>query len=44
MITGQIKNQIWNTFCESAGVTNPMSALEQMTYLFFMKMDYWFNE
>lgn len=41
MITGQIKNQIdqiWDTFWESAGVTNPMSVLEQMTYLFFMKM------
>ncbi|MDE6278162.1 MAG: type I restriction-modification system subunit M [Muribaculaceae bacterium] len=41
MITGQIKNQIdqiWNTFWESAGITNPMSVLEQMTYLFFMKM------
>lgn len=41
MITGQIKNQIdqiWNTFWESAGITNPMSVLEQMTYLFFMKL------
>lgn len=41
MITGQIKNQIdqiWDTFWESAGITNPMSVLEQMTYLFFMKL------
>lgn len=41
MITGQIKNQIdqiWDTFWESAGITNPMTVLEQMTYLFFMKM------
>lgn len=41
MITGQIKSQIdqiWGIFWESAGVTNPMSVLEQMTYLFFMKM------
>lgn len=41
MITGQIKNQIdqiWNTFWESAGITNPMTVLEQMTYLFFIKM------
>ncbi len=41
MITGQIKtqiDQIWNTFWESAGITNPMTVLEQMTYLFFIKM------
>lgn len=41
MITGQIKNQIdqiWNIFWESAGITNPMTVLEQMTYLFFMKL------
>jgi len=41
MIKGQIKSQIdqiWGIFWESAGVTNPMSVLEQMTYLFFMKM------
>lgn len=41
MITGQIKNQIdqiWNIFWESAGITNPMTVLEQMTYLFFIKM------
>lgn len=41
MITGQIKtriDQIWDTFWESAGITNPISVLEQMTYLFFMKM------
>lgn len=41
MITGQIKNQIdqiWDTFWESTGITNPMTVLEQMTYLFFIKM------
>ena len=41
MITGQIKNQIdqiWDTFWESAGITNPMTVLEQMTYLFFIKL------
>ncbi|MDE6552278.1 MAG: type I restriction-modification system subunit M [Muribaculaceae bacterium] len=41
MITGQIKNQIdqiWDTFWESAGITNPMTVLEQMTYLLFMKL------
>lgn len=41
MITGQIKNQIdqiWRTFWEGSGITNPMSVLEQMTYLLFMKM------
>ena len=40
MITGEIKNQIdaiWDVF-HSGGITNPMSVLEQMTYLFFMKM------
>lgn len=41
MITGEIKNKIdaiWDTFWESAGITNPMDVLSQMTYLFFMKM------
>lgn len=41
MITGEIKNKIdaiWQTFWESAGITNPMDVLSQMTYLFFMKM------
>ena len=40
MITGDIKNQIdhiWDVFWTS-GMTNPMNILEQMTYLFFMKM------
>lgn len=40
MITGEIKNQIdriWDVFWTS-GMTNPMNILEQMTYLFFMKM------
>ena len=36
MITGEIKNQIdqiWDTFFV-AGVTNPITVLEQMTYIF----------
>ena len=40
MITGEIKNTIdtiWDTFW-TGGITNSMSILEQMTYLFFMKM------
>ena len=40
MITGEIKNKIdaiWDTFW-TAGITNSMTVLEQMTYLFFMKM------
>lgn len=40
MITGEIKNRIdkiWNTFW-TGGITNPMTVVEQMTYLFFMKM------
>lgn len=40
MITGEIKNkidQIWDVFY-TAGITNPITVLEQMTYLFFMKM------
>ena len=40
MITGEIKNriaQIWDTFW-TGGITNSMPNLEQMTYLFFMKM------
>lgn len=40
MITGDIKNkvdQIWDIFW-TAGITNPITILEQMTYLFFMKM------
>jgi type I restriction enzyme M protein len=40
MITGEIKNQIdriWDVFWTS-GMTNPMTVLEQMTYLFFIKM------
>ena len=37
MITGVIKNQvdqIWNTFW-SGGVSNPLSVIEQITYLLF---------
>ena len=40
MITGEIKNKIdaiWDAFW-TGGITNPVSVLEQMTYLFFMKM------
>ena len=40
MITGDIKNKIdgiWDTFF-SAGITSPLTVLEQMTYLFFIKM------
>ena len=40
MITGEVKNridQIWDTFW-TGGITNSMTILEQMTYLFFMKM------
>ena len=40
MITGEIKNRIdtiWDTFF-AGGITNPMTVLEQMTYLFFIKM------
>lgn len=39
MITGAIKNQvdqIWNTFW-SGGVSNPLSVIEQITYLLFAK-------
>lgn len=41
MITGQIKNRIdaiWDTFWEAGGITNPITVLEQMTYLFFIKL------
>ena len=40
MITGKIKNQIdsiWKSFW-TGGITNSIDVLEQMTYLFFMKM------
>ena len=40
MITGEIKNKIdtiWDTFW-TGGITNSISVLEQMTYLFFMKL------
>ncbi|MXV35469.1 MULTISPECIES: class I SAM-dependent DNA methyltransferase [unclassified Saccharibacter] len=39
MLTGQIRNQIdqvWNTFW-SGGVSNPLSVIEQMTFLIFIK-------
>lgn len=40
MVTGEIKNtidKIWDTFW-TGGITNSITILEQMTYLFFMKM------
>ena len=40
MITGEIRNKIdaiWDTFWTS-GVTNSITVLEQMTYLFFIKI------
>lgn len=40
MITGEIKNRIdsiWDSFW-TGGITNSITILEQMTYLFFMKM------
>jgi len=40
MITGELKNKIdgiWNTFY-SAGIASPLTVLEQMTYLFFIKL------
>lgn len=40
MITGEIKNRIdsiWDTFW-TGGITNSITILEQMTYLFFAKM------
>lgn len=40
MVTGEIKTKIdtiWDTFW-TGGITNSISVLEQMTYLFFMKM------
>lgn len=39
MLTGQIRNQVdqvWNTFW-SGGVSNPLSVIEQITYLLFAK-------
>lgn len=40
MIIGEIKNRIdsiWGSF-GTGGITNSITILEQMTYLFFMKM------
>lgn len=40
MITEEIKNKIdnlWDTFW-TGGITNSITILEQMTYLFFMRM------
>ena len=40
MVTGEIKNKvdsIWDAFW-TGGITNSITILEQMTYLFFMKM------
>jgi type I restriction enzyme M protein len=39
MITGEIRNQIdniWNDFW-AGGVANPLSVIEQITYLLFIK-------
>ena len=39
MITGEIKSQvdkIWDSFA-SGGVTNPLTVIEQMTYLIFLR-------
>ena len=39
MLTGEIRNQVdqvWNTFW-SGGVSNPLSVIEQITYLLFAK-------
>lgn len=39
MLTGDIRNkvgQIWNAFW-SGGVSNPLSVIEQITYLLFIK-------
>ncbi|WP_342411033.1 type I restriction-modification system subunit M N-terminal domain-containing protein [Rhodomicrobium vannielii] len=39
MLTGHIRSQIdqiWNTFW-SGGVSNPLSVIEQITYLLFIK-------
>lgn len=39
MLTGQIRNQIdqiWNAF-HSGGVSNPLSVIEQLTFLIFIK-------
>jgi type I restriction enzyme M protein len=39
MLTGEIKNQvnqIWDAFW-SGGVSNPLSVIEQITYLLFIK-------
>jgi len=39
MLTGEIRNkvdQIWNTFW-TGGISNPLSVIEQITYLLFAK-------
>lgn len=39
MITGQIRNEIdklWTTFW-TGGITNPLTVIEQITYLLFIK-------
>ena len=40
MITGQLKNKIdsiWDTFF-AAGITTPLTVVEQITYLLFIKL------
>ena len=39
MITGELKSKIdaiWDTMC-SGGISNPLSVIEQLTYLLFIK-------
>ena len=39
MITGEIRNQVdqvWDAFW-SGGIANPLTVIEQITYLLFMK-------
>ena len=41
MITGELKSKvdsIWNTLW-SGGISNPLSVIEQLTYLLFIKID-----
>ncbi len=40
MITGALKQQVdrlWNTFW-TGGISNPLSVIEQITYLLFMRL------
>ena len=46
MITGELKSKvdrIWDTMW-SGGISNPLSVIEQLTYLLFIKrLDVWRN-